>query len=723
MKKNFLNHLKDEKSPYLRQHAHNPVDWYPWGPEALKRARTENSPILLSIGYSTCHWCHVMEQESFSDETIAELMNRHFVCIKVDREERPDLDKIYITAVSAMTGSAGWPLNVFLTPEGHPFYGGTYFPPQARPGAPAWPEVLRTIAAHWADPERHARLVSSGTTVTDTLQAHLTWKAGDHPSGKALSEKALERLGSAFDTRNGGFGRAPKFPSPSLLQFLLTLVGVENPGSTGEAPSIRDMVTRTLDAMARGGIFDHLGGGFHRYATDDAWQVPHFEKMLYDNGQLLSVYVQACRVIGSATYADVARRTADYVLRDLQHPEGGFFSAEDADSLPGGASPRARKKEGAYYTWRLAEIETLLGDDCAVLIHHSGLQAEGNARHDPHHEFDGLNIVYQARTLEEAAAHFGQRPEAIAAVLERCRRKLFTARQQRPRPHRDEKILTAWNGLTISGLAQAYQILGDARYLEAARQGADFVLEHLYDPARQVLCRSWCEEERKISGMADDYAFLAQAFLDLYAADFQHHWLKKAIQFTEEAITLFYDAAAGGFFATRPDHDPALIMRVKEDTDSVIPSASAVAALNMLRVGRLTGREDLQDMAAKTIDSGLSRMEAHPEGASYMLLAQGVHRSPWVQIAIAGEWNHPATRAMIDTIRRKSTYGSALAWVGDARQREQAVRDLPFVKRARPLEGQPAAYICIDRSCREPLTSPSDLSALLEVTTGMPPSG
>jgi uncharacterized protein YyaL (SSP411 family) len=724
MKQITPNHLIDEKSPYLQQHAYNPVDWYPWGPEALARARAENKPILLSIGYSTCHWCHVMEQESFSNETIADLMNRHFICIKVDREERPDLDKIYLTAVSAMTGSAGWPLNVFLTPEGHPFYGGTYFPPRARPGAPAWPEVLQTIADHWADPERHARLVSSGATVTETLRTHLTWQAGGHGTGEALAGLALEHLRASFDPQNGGFGRAPKFPSPSLMLFLLDYWRSGSQGnSIGASPAVGTMVKQTLDAMARGGIFDHLGGGFHRYATDPAWQLPHFEKMLYDNAQLLSVYVQAYRMTGAKPYAEVARKTADYVLRDLQHPEGGFFSAEDADSLPEGASPRVGKKEGAYYTWRRAEIEDLLGDDSAVLIHHSNIRSDGNALYDPHHEFDGLNIICQAHPLEETAGQLNQSPAKTASLLGRIGRKLLSARQQRPRPHRDEKILTAWNGLMISGLAQAYQTLGDDRYRKAARRGANFILDHLYDPARPLLYRSWCDGERKIPGMADDYVFLAQAFLDLYAADLQHHWLKNALQFTEEALAQFYDAATGGFFLTRADHDPDLILRVKEDTDSVIPSASAVAALNLLRLARLTGRDDLQEAAAKTIDSGLSRMEAHPEAAPLMLLAHRIRRSPWVQVAIAGEWDHPATRAMIDTARQGAPYGHVLAWIGDADQRQQVARHIPFAARAQPLEGQPAAYVCINRSCRDPLTSASDLSDLLAETVGMPPAG
>jgi uncharacterized protein YyaL (SSP411 family) len=656
-----------------------------------------------------------MEHESFSDKAIAALMNRHFICIKVDREERPDLDKIYITAVSAMTGSAGWPLNVFLTPDGRPFYGGTYFPPRARPGAPAWPEVLQTIADHWADPERQQRLVSSGEKVAAILREHLAWTTGDGRSDQKLARLALERLRPVFDTENGGFGRAPKFPSPALLQFLLALNDLEgNADRQATSPSALQMVTHTLTAMARGGIFDHLGGGFHRYSTDAAWHVPHFEKMLYDNGQLLSVYLQAYRTTGDDIYAAAAGRIADYVLRDLRHPEGGFYSAEDADSLPPGAPPGAEKKEGAYFTWPLAEIEALLGGDSAVFIHHFGLRTEGNAAFDPHHEFKGRNILHQVHSLAETAAHFQQKPDHIAALLKRSVHTLRTARDRRPRPHRDEKILTSWNGLTLSGLAQAYQALGDERYLDAARRGADFVLDHLYDSARQVLYRSWCEGERRVPGMADDYVFLVQAFLDLYAADFQHHWLTKALQFTEAAVEQFYDADTGGFFLTRPDHDAGLILRVKEDTDSVIPSASAVAALNLLRLARLTGRENLLQMARRTIKSGLSRMKANPEAAAGMLMAQLVQQAPWIQIAIAGDGDHPGTRAMIDAARRTAADGRAVAWIGDDAQRRQAARDLPFVERALPLGGRPTAYVCINRSCLDPLTSAHALATLLK---------
>jgi uncharacterized protein YyaL (SSP411 family) len=708
------NRLIHEKSPYLQQHAYNPVDWHPWGPETLRKARRANKPILLSIGYSTCHWCHVMAHESFADEAVAAIMNRHFVCIKVDREERPDLDKIYITAVSAMTGSAGWPLNIFLTPEGHPFFGGTYFPPKARPGAPAWPEVLQTVAEHWEDPVRKARLLTSGRNVTATLQAHLDWQGGQAPPERRLAALALERLRSAYDAEKGGFSRAPKFPSPSLLQFLLACSREEEVNdSERPSPTARQMLTRTLDAMARGGIHDQLGGGFHRYATDPDWQIPHFEKMLYDNAQLLSVYTAAYRLIGDDRYARVARRTADYVLRDLRHPQGGFFAAEDADSLPPEAAGQPPPKEGAFFTWRQAEIEALLGDDSPIVNRYFGLRPEGNAKYDPHHEFEGLNILYEAHSLAETAAHFDLTEERVAALLEDALEKLFTAREQRPRPHRDEKILTSWNALMISGLAQAYQVLGEPRYLDAARRGADFILDHLYAIAQQSLQHSWCDGEGRIPGMADDYVFLVQAFLDLYEADFQLHWLQKAMQFNESAVTSFYDADSGGFYLTRPDHDQELILRVKEDTDSVMPSASSVAALNLQRLARLTDRDDLQGMADLTIETALTRMSAHPEALPGMLLARNAQRAPLVQTVVVGAWEHPETQAMLRVARPTKGDGRALAWAADEAHIRRTAREIPFAARAKLLDGPPAAFVCIQRSCREPVTTAEALTTLL----------
>jgi hypothetical protein len=473
------------------------------------------------------------------------------------------------------------------------------------------------------------------------------------------------------------------------------------------------MIIHTLDAMATGGIFDHLGGGFHRYATDATWHVPHFEKMLYDNGQLLSVYLQGYRMTGNEAYADVARRIADYILRDLRHPAGGFFSAEDADSLPAGAPREAEKKEGAYFTWRLAEIDALLGEDSAIFSHHFGLRPEGNAIYDPHHEFDGLNILHQVHSIAATADHCQRAPEEVDALLKRATESLLAARYQRPHPHRDEKILVSWNGLAISGLAQAYQTLNDKRYLDGARQASDFILDRLYDAPRGILHHSWCDGQSRVLGMADDYVFLAQAFLDLYASDYQVHWLTKAIQFTEAAVDQFYDADMGGFFMTGRDHDEALILRVKEDGDSVVPSASGVAAVNLLRLARLTGREDFQGMADRTIASGLARMQDHPEAAPYMLLAHLMRKSPLIQIAVAGKWDHPTTQAMIDTARRMATDGRALAWIENDAHRQRAAREMPFVERAVSREDRPTAYVCIDRSCRDPLQSVSALAALL----------
>lgn len=719
MPKKTPNRLIHEKSPYLQQHAYNPVDWHAWGAEALQKAQTTNTPILLSIGYSTCHWCHVMEHESFNDAGIAGLMNRNFICIKVDREERPDLDKIYITAVSAMTGSAGWPLNVFLTPEGHPFYGGTYFPPRARPGVPAWPEVLQTIAEHWSDPARQKQLLASGQKVAATLQEHLAWQSGDEKPDRKLAELTLQRLRASYDAANGGFSRAPKFPSPSLLQFLLACSrgeGEEDPQTA--SPAGRQMATHTLDAMARGGIHDQLGGGFHRYATDPNWQVPHFEKMLYDNAQLLGVYLAAYRLTDNGRYARVARGIADYVLRDLTHPAGGFFAAEDADSLPPEPAGQAVPKEGAFFTWRMAEVETLLGEDSRVFSYRYGLRPEGNALYDPHHEFDGLNILYEAHTVAETAAHFDLPREQVADVLKGATQKLLAAREQRPRPHRDEKVLTSWNALMISGLARAYPVLDEKRYRDAARRGADFILDRLYDPAHQILHRSWCDGEGRLPGTADDYVFLVQAFLDLYEADFELHWLQKALQFNASAVQRFYDADTGGFYLTGRDDDQHLILRVKEDTDSVIPSASSVAALNLQRLAYLTGREDLQHMADRTIAAGLSRMQAHPEAVTGMLLAHRFQQAPGAQIAVVGPWEHPETRAMLRVARPARGDGRVLAWIADETQQQQASREIPFLKRARPLEGTPAAYACIRRSCREPLTTAAALAEVLAAEGG-----
>ena len=719
------NNLIHSQSPYLLQHAYNPVDWYPWGDEALSRAEKENKPILLSIGYSTCHWCHVMEHESFADKAVANLMNRHFVCIKVDREERPDLDKIYITAVSAMAGSAGWPLNVFLTPERLPFFGGTYFPPEARPGIPSWMEVLKTIAEHWANPGRQDKLKASGQHIQSTLEKHLAW-APDPTGDTGRSHTALDRLAAAFDTQAGGFSRAPKFPSPGILQFLMAYHAAQAGNDRLDrkrSEQALEMTRATLRAMAQGGICDQIGGGFHRYATDENWQIPHFEKMLYDNAQLLSAYVTAFQLTADRLMADVARRTADYVLRDLQHAAGGFYAAEDADSpvpdddlsVAAGKAPPALQKEGAFYIWSQAEIEKHLSPtDAAIFKHHSAIRAEGNATQDPHGEFNGYNIIHQAYSIGQTAAALEKTEEAIARALERARQKLFEVRAARPRPHLDRKIITAWNGLMISALAQAHQVLGDERYLSAARRAADFILERLYDHRRQSLFRCRVDGDPEILGIADDYLFFVQALLDLYESDFQPHWLQKARDLMDKAVALFYDGTAGGFFMTRRDHDPHLIMRVKEDTDSVLPSAASVGALNLIRLARLSGHEALAEMARKTINAGLSRMRAYPEALPLMLSAGLYADTPLVQITIAGAPEDAGTAAMIATARSPRFMGRALAVVDNDATRQFLATQVPFVGQAAAVGDTPRAWVCINRSCRDPVTTPEALQATLE---------
>ncbi|UCD33641.1 MAG: thioredoxin domain-containing protein, partial [Desulfobacterales bacterium] len=578
------NRLISEKSPYLLQHAYNPVDWYPWGNEALQRSKSESKPILLSIGYSTCHWCHVMEEESFMDPAIAQLMNDNFICIKVDREERPDLDKIYITAVSALTGSAGWPLNVFLTPEQKPFFGGTYFPPAQKPGILAWPDLLSVISAAWQHPDKRQQLLSSGDELTKNIASYFSWSTTDDPINFNLIHKAFDNFTLNYDKRAGGFSPAPKFPSPSIQNFLMVYYhfceNKENKAQQRDQALI--MSNFTLRAMANGGIYDHVGGGFHRYSTDAKWHVPHFEKMLYDNAQLIDNYVDAYQITHDSFFADVAMETADYVLADMVHSEGGFYSAEDADSLPLSSEAHegegaVQKVEGAFYVWEQHEIDTVLGSRVGkIFAFRYGIKPGGNVEFDPHGDFKGKNILFVAHSLDETANAFGIAKNEVEQIITASKLKLLNIRNQRPKPHLDDKILTSWNGLMVTALSRAYQVFGKEEYLQAAQKAANFIQKYLYDPKNRLLYRRWRQGERKISGVASDYAFLIQGLIDLYEADFDPSWLEWAVVLADRQIDLFYDATHGGFFMTSKDHDKHLIMRVKEDLDSALPSDNSV---------------------------------------------------------------------------------------------------------------------------------------------------
>src|SRR5881227_1284804 len=560
------NRLAQEKSPYLLQHAHNPVDWYPWGKEAFAKARSENKPIFLSIGYSTCHWCHVMAHESFENEEVAATMNREFVNIKVDREERPDVDRVYMTFVQATTGGGGWPMSVWLTPDLKRFVGGTYFPPEDRYGQPGFKKVLERIATAWK--ENHDNIVQQGGKIVAALQESQSAAKGEAQIGAATLEAAYRQIDRSYDPKEGGFGNAPKFPRPVTFNFLTRFYARDPKSDSGK--QALEMALFTLRKMAAGGMHDHIGGGFHRYSVDRYWHVPHFEKMLYDQAQLAVAYLDAFQITQDRQFASVARDILDYVARDLTSNEGGFFSAEDADSLFEHGKPE--HGEGAFYIWTKKEIDTVLGNAAEIFDFHYGVQSHGNAPEgsDPQDEFRGKNILIERNAIAETAQHFKKSEEDIAKSLEQSREKLFAIRAQRPRPHLDDKIIAAWNGLMISAYARAAQVLDEPRYFESATRAANFVRAHLWDDSKKTFYRSYREGRGDVEGFADDYAFVIQGLLDLYEASFDVEWLKLAIELQETQDRLFFDEKNGGYFSTS-GKDKSVVLRMKDDNDSAEP--------------------------------------------------------------------------------------------------------------------------------------------------------
>jgi uncharacterized protein YyaL (SSP411 family) len=594
------NALVHEKSPYLRQHAHNPVDWLPWGQTAFDKARREDKPIFLSIGYSTCHWCHVMAHESFEDESVAELLNREFVPVKMDREERPDIDRIYMLFVQATTGSGGWPMSVWLTPDLKPFFGGTYFPPGSRYGRPGFRELLAHLAQVWKNERDKVEL--SGNKVAEQLLALAAPAPSPlEPDGELL-HTAFRQFERTFDKHYGGFGGAPKFPRPVVLNFLLRYSVQHN------NPDALAMVTHTLHSMAAGGMHDQLGGGFHRYSVDERWFVPHFEKMLYDQAQLAIAYLEAYQATGDEKLAAVARDIFDYVQRDLTSPERGFYSAEDADS-PDPENP-AHSGEGSFYVWRQAEIERVLGVDSSLFCDYFGVKSEGNVEVDPHGEFGGRNILFQA---QEKHAE----PAIRAAAL-----KLLAVRETRPRPHLDNKILTSWNGLQISALAKGYRVLGDPKYLEAAMFAVKFLLATMYSPETGELLRRYCDGDAAVAAFLDDYAFLSQALLDLFEVKPEAWLLKFAIDLAQRGLARFEDQGNGGFFGTEVGAADVLL-RLKDDYDGAEPSGNSVATDLLLRLGHITGQPGFAVQAARSLRAFAPKMKAQPTIAPQMLVALG----------------------------------------------------------------------------------------------------
>ena len=701
------NRLASEQSPYLLQHKDNPVDWYPWGDDAFARARAQDKPIFLSIGYSTCHWCHVMEHESFESEALAGILNRSFVSIKVDREERPDVDRVYMTFVQATTGSGGWPMSVWLTPSLQPFYGGTYFPPSARWGKPGFGEILEEIARVWR--EERDKVVQSAAHIVERLR---TLGAADKGRQQvppvAILERATQEFAAAFDARRGGFGDAPKFPRPAELLFLLR----EHARTGNEQP--RDMVLLTLQVMARGGMRDHLGGGFHRYAVDGDWRVPHFEKMLYDQAQLVVAYVEAAQVTGDAFYAQVAVDTLDYVRRDLSDPGGAFYSAEDADSLPPekAGAPGAHKMEGAFYIWTDEEVREVLGPDADIFRQHFGVRAGGNAPFDPQNEFTNKNLLYTAATIEQVAAASSRTVEEVESTLRRARLTLLERRSMRPRPHLDDKILTAWNGLMIAGFARAGRVLeGQERLLDDARRAAAFIRSHLWREADRRLLRRYRNGDASVEGYAEDYAYLIFGLLELFQGDGDPGWLEWAMTLQQRQDELFWDDEDGGWFSTT-GADPSVLLRLKEDYDGAEPSASAVSVMNLLLLSHLTASAGMEARIERTFAAFASRAAQMGRAVPMMLSALSMYYAGIPQIVVAGEPSADETRALRRTVHEKYLPSALLVPV-DPAHRQALGRILPWIAALEPRQGRATAYVCRDFTCQVPATAPTELAAQL----------
>jgi hypothetical protein len=698
-----MNRLARERSPYLLQHAANPVDWYPWGDEAFAKARREDKPIFLSVGYSTCHWCHVMEHESFENADVAAVLNDQFVPVKVDREERPDVDRVYMTFVQGTTGSGGWPMSVWLTPALKPFYGGTYFPPRAQWGRPGFVDVLKQIAQVWrADRDK---IEHSAESVTAQMREASHGGIADAVPPAAVLPRTVAQFRQSFDGRRGGFGDAPKFPRPSELLFLLREFA-----RTGDAAAL-DMVLATLRAMALGGMRDHIGGGFHRYSVDAAWRVPHFEKMLYDQAQLVLAYVEAAQASGDASFLDVAEDTLNYVMREMTDAGGGFFSAEDADSVPPeqAADPHPHKSEGAFYLWRAAELDALLGDDAPVVKRRFGVLADGNAPSDPQQEFTGKNLLYVAADLDELAKVSGASEEDVATLLDRARIAMFKVRLERPRPHLDDKVLTAWNGWMIAAFARAARVVRAVRperpaaaaaYLEAARRAARFLRERMWDEQRGTLLRRYRDGHAEIDGYAEDYACLVLGLVELFQADPDPSWLQWAVALQRRQDEQFWDAGDGGWFSTT-GQDPTVLVRMKDDYDGAEPTASSVSVLNLIALSHLVEDGAWAGRIERTFRLFGARLEQVGRAVPMMAAALSAWHAGLEQVVIVGDAAADALERAVLT--RYHPFAIVLRVPAGAQSALAPV--MPWLAAMIPVDGQAAAYVCRQFACRQPVTS------------------
>ncbi len=685
------NRLAREKSPYLLQHAYNPVNWYPWGEEAFEKAQGEDKPIFLSIGYSTCHWCHVMERESFENDSVAALLNRWFVSIKVDREERPDVDRLYMTGMQSMGFGGGWPLTVFLTPDLKPFYGGTYFPASSKFGRPGLMELLPRIQQVWI--EQRTNIESSGTQVMNHL-AGLSFPDTGSTDRLRLFDLAYAYFERAYDAEHGGFANAPKFPSTSNLAFLLRY-WARDPRAHARA---REMLLRQLDVMRAAGIHDHVGGGFHRYSTDRIWLVPHFEKMLYDQAQIAWAYLEAYQVTNRREYAEAARGIFDYVARDLSSPEGAFYSAEDADS---------EGEEGKFYVWRPSEIAAVLGEkDAAPFNFRYGVTSAGNFEH-------GTSILHEVHSVEETAVRFRIPVDEAARRLTQARVKLLAARSRRVRPHRDDKVLAAWNGLMISAYARGARVLGDESLARQAERAAEFVWSHLYDPGKRALQRRWREGEAAEAGQLDDYAYLALGFVDLYGATYDARWLSRAVLLTESQIERFWDERDGAFFDS-PAGDPHVKIRFKEAFDGAEMAGNSVALFNLQLLGMLIDRDDWLGKAKRGFAYFARRLGDGPAGMPQMLAAMDLEQSLPRHVVIAGEPGDAATRKLLHEFNRRFLPHDLVLLVRADGSENPLARIAPFTEPLERKGGKATAYVCVNYACRLPTTDPGTFAAQLD---------
>ena len=678
------NRLQHETSPYLLQHAHNPVDWYPWSEEALTKARTENKPILLSIGYSACHWCHVMERESFEDEETARLMNERFVNIKVDREERPDLDQVYMNAVQLMTGHGGWPMTMFLTPNLVPFYGGTYFPPVDRHNLPGFPRILQAVAdAYREDP---AGVAQTTTSILAELRRMNLTRESESALTVASLDLAARNIARNYESRFGGFGGAPKFPAALTLEFLLRIYHRTNNAE------LLEMVTHTCRRMAEGGMYDQLGGGFHRYSTDAHWLVPHFEKMLYDNALLSRLYLHVYQVTGDPFFRRVTEETLDYVVREMTDASGGFYATQDADS---------EGVEGKFFVWSAAEIIELLGrEDGALVCAYYGVTEAGN--------FEGENILHVARPLEIVAREQGVPVERLSAAIERSRRILFETRERRVKPGRDEKVLTAWNGLMLTSFAEAAAVLERADYREIAEHNAEFILNSLRSD--DALLHVYKDGQAKQQGFLDDYACVTQGLLALYEATGALRWLEAALTHVEEMNTEFWDDAEGGFFFTAR-HGEQLIVRQKDFFDNATPSGNSVAAEVLLRLAVLLEKPDYQRSATTIFRLMHESLMRYPSAFGCLLSALDFHLSTPKEVVLIGDPQTAEMRALAYEVWRPFLPHKVVAQATDGAS--QAAALVPLLRDRPALGGRPTAYVCENYTCQQPVTTPQELAAQL----------